>query len=190
MKIVMYTNSIKIFICIFVFSFCATKQNYIMSSSTIVYAKSKYNEKKHIKIVKQEEEYNTYRINQYYKSFVSKKDRNKPLKLFIDIPTNLSYKYSKNWTGGGYYVFSNDSEFVILRIFNLKMPDIQNYSGLYVEKNVIISKIEKRAEGREIKENMYYGVFVKENYLLYYYNVKEKDIELFEKSIKSLRYKK
>ena len=185
---------IKIFVCFVLIFFtytCAIAQNnYSSSPPTVLYAKDKKLKCiKMVKVVKKNQAYNTYRILAD-KRLVERKYQGHP-KLFIDIPTNLnySYEYSTFWTGGSYYVFSNDSEFIILWVFNKGVPDIQNYSGLYEEKNDFIRKREKN-QGREIKENMYYGVFVQDKYLLYYYNVEEKDVELFEKSIQSLRYKK
>ena len=131
--------------------------------------------------------------------------RNVSKNFFFNIPIGLKVKYGRYSANIVRYVFSNEKETVVIRIYQEKIKKVEYWNKLYdkikeevfwyglynEQKNEELLKMFERENDIEIKKNMYCGYyFYKKKYIVYYYNVSEQDVELFNASIKSIRRKK
>jgi hypothetical protein len=113
--------------------------------------------------------------------------------FYIDIPLDLKYE------GGDYgYLllsesyFGNDKYNIVVSFYyeqNQEHPVFGYSHYCELENESIRNKIWQPSR-KDIDDNKYFGYYCFGKYFVYYYNVEEKDIELFNKSIKSIRSEK
>ena len=111
-------------------------------------------------------------------------------KFYINVPKCLTanlYTKSRNLVK---YNFTNGIQMITVVISRDKFKNEKELQVVpFVELNDKYLKDLLKPDIMEIENDKYTGSFYKGNYLVYYYNVKQEDIELFNDAIQSIRKK-
>lgn len=112
-------------------------------------------------------------------------------KFYIDIPKGLYFHSYKKQGKIVKCYFTNGNQVITVVIGQDKFRKEEILqTALFDDLNDKCLKKILKTEKVEATADRYIGFFYKEKYLVYYYNVRQKDIELFNRAIQSIRKNK
>ncbi len=113
--------------------------------------------------------------------------------FLIDVPNDLNYKYYKHNVAQKIHgiIFTNATSCLVVQISEQKYENNYFWSGKFeqLNKQNIPEKFVS-VEDIAIKHNLYCGYYFYKNYFVYYYNVVDDDVGVYNSSIKSIRKNK
>jgi hypothetical protein len=135
------------------------------------------------------DDYVVYHKKRFASVWVDRKETNEESPFYINIPLGLKYRESTHNYTNTESVFDDGERVIIITIyFKQKNEEPFFFYSPYCEldDNQITNKIWHLPE-KNIDNNKYFGYYIFGKYFIYYYNVEQKDVKLFNFAITSIR---